>query len=78
MLVYNWDLRQGILLWAVGGYGSGGAGATDIEKHYLLLIQFDEQNKVMRFTRTVRPLFRSYSLFLEDWLKKSSDKSLEE
>ena len=71
VFVYNWDMRQGMLLWAIGGYGAGAAGLSDIEKHYLLLIQFDEQGKVQRFERTTRPLMQSYSNFLEEWLKKS-------
>jgi hypothetical protein len=71
VFVYNWDMRQGILLWAIGGYGAGAAGLSDIEKHYLLLIQFDEQGKVQRFDRTTRPLMQSHSIFLEEWLKKS-------
>jgi len=49
VFAYNWDMRQGILFWAVGAYYSGGMGTEDIPKHYALLIQFDEQDRVQRF-----------------------------
>jgi hypothetical protein len=70
VFAYNWDMRQGILFWAVGAYYSGGAGMTDIPKHYLLLIQFDEQDLVQRFERTVRPSSQSYIEFLKEWVNK--------
>lgn len=72
VFVYNWEMRQGLLFWAVGAYYSGAAGMADIPKHYLLLIQFDEDDKVQRFERTVRPLTQSYADFLRAWLKESS------
>lgn len=75
VFAYNWEMRQGILFWAVGGYATGAAGMKDIPKNYLLLIQFDEQNRVMRFTRTVRPLSQSYADCLKEWLKNSSTQS---
>jgi outer membrane protein assembly factor BamE (lipoprotein component of BamABCDE complex) len=64
---YNWDKRQAVLLWAVGGYGGGTGGIADIPKQYHLLIQFDEQGRVQRFERAVRPLTQSYIDFLIDW-----------
>ena len=68
VFAYNWDMRQGILFWAVGAHYTGGAGMIDIPKHYLLLIQFDEQYLVQRFERTVRPLSQSYIEFLKEWI----------
>lgn len=73
VFIYNWDIRQGLLLWAVGAYGKGGAGVSDIPKHYLLLIQFNEQGKVQRFSREVRPLMQEYPDFLLEWLKKAPE-----
>ena len=70
VFAYNWQMRQGILFWAVGAYYTGDAGMTDIPKHYLLLIQFDEQDLVQRFERTVCPLHKSYSECLKEWAKK--------
>ncbi len=71
VLAYNWEMRQGILFWVVSGYTTGAAGAEDIPKHYVLLIRFDEQDRVERFERTVRPSTMSYGEFLERWLKRS-------
>lgn len=71
IFTYNWDMRQGILFWAIGGMSqgamAGGGGITDIPKHYLLLIQFDEQDRVHRWERAMRPVFQPYIDFLQDW-----------
>lgn len=75
VFVYNWEMRQGILFWAVGAYYSGGAGLKDIPKHYLLLIQFDELDHIQRFERAVRPLTQSYIDFLQEWLENAAAKS---
>ncbi len=69
---YNWEKRQGILFWAVGGYGGGAGGMTDIPKRYHLLIQFDEQDRVQHFERSVRALTQSYADFLKEWRIKST------
>ncbi len=69
IFVYHWEMRQGILFWAVGAYYSGAMGMMEIPKHYLLLIQFNEQDRIVRFDRVVRPLTQSYSDFLQAWGK---------
>jgi outer membrane protein assembly factor BamE (lipoprotein component of BamABCDE complex) len=71
VFAYNWEMRQGILFWVVSGYTTGAAGMEDIPKHYLLLIQFDRQERVRRFARTVRPASKSYGEFLQEWLKSA-------
>lgn len=77
LFAYNWEMRQGILLWAVGAYYSGAAGMSDIPKHYVLIIQFDDQNRVQRFDRAVRPPFQSYGDFLKEWVGASGKKTSE-
>jgi len=76
IFVYNWKMRRGILFWAVGGASqgamSGNAGMTDIPKHYLLLIKFDEQDQVQRFERVVCPMHMSYSECLKEWDKNAA------
>lgn len=67
LFVYAWDMRQGILFWAVGGPYAGRAGMTDLAKHYLLLIQFDADERVMRAEKTSRPPSQSLPEFLVDW-----------
>ena len=77
LFAYNWEMRQGILIWAVGAYYSGAAGMSDIPKHYMLLIQFDDQDRVQRFERAVRPSYKSYGDFLKEWIGDSNKKSSE-
>jgi outer membrane protein assembly factor BamE (lipoprotein component of BamABCDE complex) len=76
VFVYNWQMRQGILFWAIGGASqgamAGGAGMTDIPRHYLLLIRFDEQARVRYFERAVCPLNVSYSEFLKEWVRNTT------
>jgi len=72
VFAYNWVMRQGILFWAVGGYGGGAMGAEEIPKRYVLLIQFDRRDQVARFERTVRPASVSYGDFIEKWRKRSA------
>ena len=71
VFAYNWDMRQGILFWAISGYTTGAAGAEDMPKHYVLLIRFDEHDRLERFARTVRPATVSYGEFLQRWLKRA-------
>jgi len=68
VFVYHWDMRQGILFWAVMWTPGG---MEDIPKHYLLLIRFDEQGRVLRFARTTRPLSQPLADFLQKWLQHS-------
>lgn len=77
LFAYNWVVRQGILIWAVGGGYSGAAGISDIPKRYILLIQFDDQDRVKRFERAVRPSYKSYGDFLKEWIDGSDKKSSE-
>lgn len=81
LFAYNWVVRQGILVWAVGAGYSGAGGISDIPKHYMLLIQFDDQDRVQRFERAVRPSYKSYGDFLKEWIgdseKKSSERSIQ-
>ena len=72
IFVYSWDMRQGILFWAAGAYYTGGAGMKDIPKRYLLIVRFDEEDRVVDFTRTTRPLFQPYAEFLTEWFKNTS------
>jgi outer membrane protein assembly factor BamE (lipoprotein component of BamABCDE complex) len=71
VFVYNWEMRQGVLFWAAGATYSGAVGAKDIPKYYLLLIQFDDQERVLRFERTVRPSSQPYAEFLKEWIRKT-------
>lgn len=68
VFVYRWEMRQGILFWAVGAYYSGALGMTDLPKKYLFLIQFDGQDRVQRFEQTVCPPYRSCADCLIEWV----------
>lgn len=68
VFVYRWDLRQGILLWAVGAHVTGGFGKTDLPSHHQLLIQFDEDERVQRFEHQKRPSGTSLADSIREWL----------
>lgn len=68
VFVYDWDVRIGYFVFFAGGPGGGFVGAGPIPKHYLFLVQFDENDRVRRAGRVVRSLFESQSDFLIEWL----------
>lgn len=70
LFVYNWIMRQGVLIVAVP-YVAPEIG--NIPKRYVLLVQFDEQDRIRRFERVVRPefdSFQSYKDFVNKWAEK--------
>ena len=87
LFVYNWVMRQGILIWAlnvfipVPGAGGvlflGGGGGEDIPKRYMFLIQFDDQDRVQRFGKAVWPWGKSYGDCLKEWVGDSHEKPSE-
>ncbi len=68
VFVYQWDMRQGILLWAVGAHVTGAAGKTDLPSHHQLLIRFDEGGRVKRFEHRKRPSGVSVAQSIREWL----------
>ncbi len=74
LFAYNWVMRQGILIWAVGGGYSGAAGVSDLPKRYMLLVRFDDHDRVQRFGRAVWPSQKSYGDFLEEWIAEPAGK----
>lgn len=75
LFAYNWVVRRGVLIWAIGGGYSADAGLKDIPKRYVLLIQFDEQARLRRFEKVVQPEFKSYGALLKEWVS-TSEKAL--
>lgn len=75
VFVYRWEMRQGILFWAVGAYYSAALGMTDVPKKYLFLIRFDEQDRVQHFEKAVCSPYRSYAECLIEWVRDSSKKA---
>lgn len=68
IFIYRWEMRQGILIWAVASNREIIGDAIDIPRHCLLLIAFDGNNVVTRFERVTRPASRPAPDFLMDWL----------
>lgn len=62
VFVYLWELRQGIFFWSLS------YDPVDISKRYVLLIQFDEEDRLHRFERTTPPHFKSFGDFLREWV----------
>lgn len=73
IFVYEWEMRQGVLIWAIGAGTAGGVGASDIPKRYVLLIEFDSEDRVERFEVVDRPPFKSYGEFLRGWAADPHD-----
>ena len=67
VMTYDWEMRQGILIWAVGGYTGGAVGITDIPAHHLLIMEFDESWTLRRYEHATRDLLKSYPDFLVEW-----------
>ncbi|MFN9078392.1 MAG: hypothetical protein ACK5WX_13310 [bacterium] len=74
VMTYDWEMRQGILIWAVGGYTVGAAGITDIPAHHLLIMEFDESWTLRRYEHATRDLMKSYPDFLVEW--KASERGM--
>lgn len=77
IFVYEWEVRHGILLWAVGAGYSGGFGAADLRTRYVLIIQFDDTGRLQRFERAVRPPLKSYGDFLREWASQPRSDTLD-
>jgi hypothetical protein len=69
---YHWDLRGGVLVWAIGAPNGGAAGSIPLRTRHALLIQFDEAGRVQRFERVERPWNQPYDAFLRNWAQKTS------
>jgi len=69
IFVYFWKERWGVLLWAIGGGYSGGAGAWDINNDHFLIIQFDSKDRVKRFESTIGDI-DSYDDHISDWIRR--------
>jgi outer membrane protein assembly factor BamE (lipoprotein component of BamABCDE complex) len=75
VFVYEWDIRDGVLIWAIGGGYSGAAGITDIRERHVFLIKFDDSGHVYRFEIAERPIFQSYGDFLREWAAEPVNKT---
>lgn len=78
LYIYNWTELKGRLLWAIVGYFDAAGGAEDISANYMLLIQFNENDRVQRYELVKRPWNKSYGAALRDWVSQSIDKSSNE
>lgn len=75
LFVYAWNVHWGYLPWVlvpiapvpVGSSGNT-EGIKDINIDYLLLIQFDEQDRVRRFEKVRVPLFKSAGATITEWV----------
>lgn len=77
IFVYEWAVRHGVLLWAVGAGYSGAFGATDLRERHVLIIQFSDTGRLQRFERAVRPPLKSYGDFLREWVSQPRSNTLD-
>jgi outer membrane protein assembly factor BamE (lipoprotein component of BamABCDE complex) len=73
LFAYNWEMRKGVLIWAVAGQFSMAGGVSNIGKQYALLLRFDDKDRLTRFEKVVRPTSKSYGDFLKDWIQTSHE-----
>jgi hypothetical protein len=70
ILKYEWEMSQGVYLWAVAGTYIGDAGAESGTSHHVLLLQFSDQD-VLQDIRHVDSAIglpdRNVAAILEDW-----------
>lgn len=74
VFAYHWVVRRGVVLLFGDVTDAGDYPGTDfvvgvssdIPKRYVLLIQFDEQDRLRRFERAVHPAFQWYGDFLKE------------
>lgn len=74
IFAYNWQMRTGILV-PLAGHPLKPTAALHIPVRYILLIQFDPNDRVKRFEVTRPSAFDSYGEHLEQWLKQAKDQS---
>lgn len=67
VFVYAWDRAHLKVLWVVAGPYAAAGGLEDVPTHYVLLLQFDETDHLVRAERCVRPLLSEYGMFLTEW-----------
>lgn len=67
ILVYAWDRVHWKLLVILAGPTTAAGGIFDLPTHYLLLVQFDANDRVSRVERCERPGLTGFGDFLRGW-----------
>lgn len=75
IFAYNWKMAWAIMPWIVGAGGQAAGGIEEFTKDYALLIQFDHNDRVVRFERIKRSMFTSYGEMLKNWTKQENETS---
>lgn len=72
LFVYDWETSSWFIIGLfAGGYSARGV-AGDISDKYVLLIQFDERDKICRFQKLKRPSEDNrYGNFLKEWVNEN-------
>jgi outer membrane protein assembly factor BamE (lipoprotein component of BamABCDE complex) len=69
---YNWTVRRGLLFFAVAP--GDGMGVNELPKRYVLLMQFDNQDRLLRYEQLVRPKSIRYGEMLREWVSQPRGK----
>ncbi len=73
IVAYSWDQVKWATLWLIAGYSGMIGGVFDVPTHHMLLIQFDENNRVKRVGQADRPDSKSYGTFLTEWANEAQN-----
>lgn len=68
VFVYQWSIRKGSVLWALGGPGGGAAGAEPLVMSHLLFIAFDPDGKVLKTGTAEYKPSESMAEQVREWL----------
>lgn len=75
VFAYKWKMIWALMPWIVpAGYGVVG-GCEEFTIDYVLLVQFDLNDRVVRFEQIKRPMFTSYGELLENWAQQDEETS---
>ena len=70
IFAYNWQTRQAIMIWVIGGGEGAAFGAVNIPKNYMLLLRFDSEDIVKNYGITTRSLGKSIGDHLMEWIQE--------
>jgi hypothetical protein len=72
VFAYRWEMRQGLLLYAIGGGYDAEAGIIEVPQGYLLLVQFDEFDRVRRVEQLPDKALQSFGKQVRQWAAGSA------
>ena len=67
VFAYRWEMRRGLLFYAIGGGYDAEAGVIEVPKGYILLVQFDHGDRVSRVEQLPDKALESFGKQVRRW-----------